>query len=156
MTQIIPTLETHYKYDEFGRYFYLTPEGAELITGIDNLSSVWTNIERRLKNQGKQLKYFMSFATNDDLRPQYSKQDYVEYIQWTDENAQKSVLKLLGEYAEFAYDVDGDRITYEERNPIDIFRLLPITMVIEGEKYGLLTLAAHQFYVPEDEYQVGY
>lgn len=150
------TQGTHWKYDEWGRYIYLTPVGAELITGIDSLDNDWKNAERRLKSQGRILKAMMSFATNDDLRPQYSKKDYVEYVQWTDENAQKSVLNLLSEFAEWSWDSDGDRIVYEERNPLDAYNLLPITMIIEGEKYGLLTLASHQYYVPEDEYQVGY
>jgi hypothetical protein len=149
-------LDTHYKYDTFGRYFYLTPTGAELITDIDSLDNDWTNVERRLKSQGRILKSLMSFATNDDLRPQYSKQDYVEYAQWTDTTIRNSVLKLLGELAEWSWDSDGDRIVYEERNTYDAFNLLPITMRIEGEKKGLLTLAQHQFYVPDAEYQVGY
>ena len=98
----------------------------------------------------------MSFATNDDLRKQYSKQDYVEYAQWTDANVKKSVLILLGEFAEWSWDTDGDRMVYEERNPLDAYNMIPITMIIEGQKYGLLTLAQHRFFVPTDEYQVGY
>ena len=153
---MIFTKDTHWKYDEWGRYIYLTPTGAELITGITSLDNDWTNVERRLKSQGKILKSMMSFATNDDLRPQYSKKDYVEYAQWTDENVQKSVFNLLGEFAESSWDSDIDRMVYEERNPLDAYNMLPITMIIEGEKYGLLTLASHQYYVPDDEYQVGY
>ena len=49
-------LGTHYKYDTFGRYYYLTPTGAELITGIDSLDNDWNNVERRLKSQGNILK----------------------------------------------------------------------------------------------------
>jgi hypothetical protein len=150
------TLGTHYEYNEFGRYYYLTPTGAELITGIDTLDNDWKNVEWRLKSQGKTLKYLMSWAMNDDLRKQHSKQDYVEYIQYSDTNARNSVLKLLGELAEWAWEVDGDRIVYEERNPKDAINLLPITMRIEGEKYGLLYLGQHEYIVPEDEYQVGY
>ncbi len=149
-------LDTHYKYDTFGRYYYLTPTGVELITGIDSLDNDWTNVERRLKSQGRILKTFMSFATNDDLRPQYSKQDYVEYAQYSDENVRNSVMRLLGEFAEASWDSDIDRMVYEERNPLDAYNMLPITMVIEGEKYGLLSLAAHRYFVPTDEYQVGY
>jgi hypothetical protein len=149
-------LNTHYKYDTFGRYYYLTPTGAELITGIDSLDNDWTNVERRLKSQGKLLKSFMSFATNDDYRPQYSKADYVEYAQYSDTNVRNSVFKLLGEFAEASWDSDIDRMVYEERNPLDAYNFLPITMIIEGAKYGLLSLAAHQFFVPTDEYQVGY
>jgi hypothetical protein len=150
------TLNTHYKYDTFGRYYYLTPVGAKLITGIDSLDADWENVEWRLKSQGKLLKFLMSFATNDDLRSQYSKQDYVEYAQYKFDEVRNSVIKLLGELAEWSWDSNGDRIVYEERNPLDAYRMLPITMVIEGQKKGLLTLASHQFFVPTDEFQVGY
>lgn len=149
-------LNKHYKYDTFGRYFYLTPTGAELISGIQVLDKDWITAENRLKSQGRIFKTLMSFATNDDLRPQYSKKDYVEYAQYTDENVKKCVLVLLGEFAEASWETDLDRMVYEERNPLDAFNMLPITIRIEGEKYGLLTLAQHQYFVPTDEYQVGY
>lgn len=151
-----PQLDTHYKYDTYERFYYLTPTGAELLTGLDDLDGLWQNAERRLKSQGRLLKSLMTLATDDDNRERRSKQDYVEYAQYIDTNKRKSVLIMLSHMAEWAYDVDGDRIAYEERNPMDVFKLLPLPLRIEGRNSGLLDLAPTTFIVPEDEYQVGY
>lgn len=149
-------LNTHYKYDTFGRFYYLTEEGAQLVTGNDEIISNWSNGSYRLKLQGKILKALMSYAINDDQRIYKSKQDFVEYAQYTFTNKRNSVLKMLGEMAEWAFDSDGDLMVYEERNPMDAYNYLPITIRIEGRNSGMLDMSYVEFMIPEDEYQVGY
>ena len=151
------TLDTHYKYDAFGRYYYLTPVGAELITGLDRLDGVWTNVERRLKSQGKLLKTVMTISYSNDYRNRYSRKDIVEYLQYKNSNnEQDAIFYMLGEIAEWAYDSDGDRIAYEERNPFDVIRLMPITVKQKGQESGLIFFGKTVYAVPEDEYQEGY
>jgi len=149
-------LDTHYKYDTFGRYYYLTPLGAELITGLDSLDGVWSNAERRLKSQGSILKTLMVAFQSDTYVARSSRQDIIEYWQYSDTTKRNAVLKMLGYMAEWAYDVDGDRIAYEERNPMDIYKLLPLQIKVEGKNSDMLTVSKLSYTVPEDEYQVGY
>lgn len=149
-------LNVHYKYDELNRYYYLTTAGAELITGIDQLDKVWANPERRLKKQGLLLKTLMVLSTNDDTRRRCSRQDYVEYAQYKFTEQRTAVLTMLGEIAEWAYDVDGDRIAYEETNTMKIVGMLPITIRTIGRTSGMLDFSSIVFTVPEDEYRVGY
>ena len=151
------TLGTHYKFDEFGRYYYLTPTGAELITGIDTLDNDWKNVEWRLKSQGKLLKEVMVYTTNDDLRRRYSRKDFIEYVQFKDSNNERNdICFMLGEIAEWAWDVDGDRIAYQEGSPLDVVNKLPFTVRTRGANTGLIYFGETIFAVPEDEYQVGY
>lgn len=150
-------LDTHYKYDTFGRYYYLTPVGAELITGIDSLDNDWKSVERRLKSQGKLLKMIMSFTLNDNSRKRYRRQDIIEYLQYKNNNNEiDDILYMLGEIAEASWDSDWDRIAYEERNPFDIIKLMPITVQQKGEASNLIFFGKTHYAVPEDEYQVGY
>lgn len=149
-------LGTHYKYDTYERFYYLTPVGAEYITGIQELDSEWKNVANRLKRQGRLLKYLMIWCTNDDNRPRMSRQDFIEYAQYTFDDQRKSVLFMLREMCEWAYDSDGDLIVYEERNSMDAINLLPITIRIEGSKSGLLDGSQPNYVIPQDEYQVGY
>ena len=150
------TLGTHYKYDEFGRYYYLTPTGAELITGIDTLDNDWKNVDWRLKSQGRLNKYLMQYCPNDDTTTYYSRKDYIEYAQYTFEDKRDSVLRLLGELAEWSWDSDGDRIAYEDKGALEIINKLPFTMREEGRASGMLDMTPNSFAIPEDEYQVGY
>jgi hypothetical protein len=151
------TLDTHYKYDEFGRYFYLTPVGAELITGIDSLDNDWNNVERRLKSQGKLLKMIMSFSLNDNSRKRYRRQDVIEYLQYKNaNNEQDDIFYMLGELAEWAWDDDGDRMVYQERNPFDILKYMPLTIQQRGEASNLIFFGKTRYEVPIAEYQVGY
>jgi len=150
-------LDTHYKYDTFGRYYYLTTEGAELITGIDALSSVWKDSDKRLKSHGKLLKMVMTISTSGDFRKRYSRKDIVEYLQYKNLNGERdAIFYMLGELAEWAYDSNGDRITYEERNPFDVVNYMPLTIKQKGQESGLIFFGKTIYSVPEDEYQVGY
>lgn len=150
------TLNTHYKYDEWARYFYLTPTGAELITGIQVLDNDWITAERRLKSQGKILKSIMSYSINNEVT-QYSRQDIIEYKQYKNQNEeQNAIFYMLGELAEWSWDSDADRMTYEDGNPYDILKLLPMTIKQMGRKTGLIFMGRVTDIIPEDEYQVGY
>lgn len=150
-------LNVHYKYDTFGRYYYLTTAGAELITGLDQLDKVWSNPERRLQSMGKIFKEIMCLTSSLESRPRYRRLDYIEYIQYKNENDElDDILYMLGEMAEWAYDVDGDRIAYEEGNPMDIIKLLPYTIRNRGRSTGLIFIGKQQYTVDEDEYRVGY
>jgi len=150
-------LNNHYKYDTVGRYYYLTPVGAELLTGIDDLDAVWKRVERRLKNQGKLLHEVMCL-TNDETRiPRYSRRDIVEHAIYKDLNNERNdTIFMLGEMVEWAYEEDGDVITYEERNPFDFIKHLPFTIQARGRSSMLIYLGKLNYIVPEDEYQVGY
>lgn len=154
MSRIIP--EEWFKYDELGRYYYLTPTGAEKLTGIDTLTTDWKQPERRLKKQGLILKSIMSMSTNDNLLPRCSRKDFIEYTQYADEETRRNVFQLLSEFAEWSWDIDADRMTYEERNPYDVVTMMPITMKMIGHSSGLIYMGQTCFEVPEDEYQVGY
>lgn len=151
------TLGTHYLYDEFGRYYYLTPVGAEKITGIDTLDNDWKRVEWRLKSQGKLLKEIMVYTTNDDLRPRYSRKDFIEYKQFKNLNNERNdICFMLGEIAEWAWNTDGDRIVYEEGGPLEVVKKLPFTIRTRGANTGLVYFGETIYEVPEDEYQVGY
>lgn len=151
------TLGTHYKYDTFARYYYLTPTGAELITGIDSLDNDWKNVEWRLKSQGKLLKTIMSFTLNHDQKQEHTRQEIIEYRQYKNDNGElNDILYMLGEMAEWAWDTDGDRIAYEERSPHDVVNLLPITIRQKGRDSGLIFFGVTQYDIPEDEFEVGY
>ena len=150
------TLDTHYKYESTYRYYYLTLEGAELLTGIDSLGSVWKDADRRLKSQGKLMKTVISYTKNNDYDT-YTRQDIVEYKLYKNEdNELDDLLFMLGEMAEWAYDTNGDRIAYEERNPMDMINLLPITIRQKGRESGLIFFGKCTEIIPEDEYKVGY
>lgn len=151
-------LNTHYKYDTLGRYYYLTPVGAELITGIQDIDLVWANAISRLKNQGSQLHEIMCMNSVEGYdAPRFRRRDIVEHMIYKNLNNElNDTLYMLGEYAQWGYDVDGDRITYEERNPYDIIRLLPFTITNRGRSSKLIYMGVMDYEVPSDEYQVGY
>lgn len=150
-------LNTHYKYDTEERYYYLTPTGAELLTGLDELSTLWKNAERRLKSHGQQLKSVMCYSRNDSAATRFSRKDFVEYKQYANPNGElQDVLYMLGQWAEWAYDIDGDRIFYEERNPFDAINLLPFTIQERGRRNYMIYDGYTDFEVPIAVYQVGY
>lgn len=149
-------LNTHYKYDTDDRYYYLTPTGAELITGNDELSTVWKNVERRLQSHGQQLKSAMCYARTPNYQQPYTRQDYVEYEQYANNSAKSDVMYMLGQWAEWAFDVDGDRMFYEERNPFDAYNMLPFTIKERGRRNYMLYNGVIDFTIPTAEYQVGY
>ena len=155
MSAIIPN--EWYKYDELGRYYYLTPVGAEALTGIDSLSTDWNDAERRLKKQGQLLKTVMTISTSDDKRPRRSRKDYIEYIQFKNPNSEQNfIFQMLSEIAEWSWDVDGDRMLYEEGDNMKVLNALPITVKQLGHDSNLIFYGKTIFEVPEEEYQVGY